>query len=301
MSNHTIMLAKDYDFRRVIFPVCISEKLDGVPAKFFKDANGKVVAMTRQGELLTSVEHICKELSDFKLLDENNAIVGELWVRGRPFKETSGKVRAEEVCTDLKLYIYDEFFCDKAGLPNDSRTFYGRWAHIDAKFLRNPFGIPPHVELVRQFLCENIDELNHMRSRIMAGPSVGPKYKPEGVVVRMLSGEGSYYSLAGRSWGMMRIVEKPTLDLMVVEVIEAKDKNGNPKGMVGSLMCKYHDIDIKVGAGKATHAERTKWWKKPELILGKIVQVQYKPDDSYNKLRQPTFQRIRDDKDTPDA
>lgn len=300
MSNNTIMLAKDYDYKRVTFPVCLSEKLDGVPAKFFRDKDGNVVAMTRQGELLTSVEHICKELSDFKLLDESNAIVGELWVRGRPFKETSGKVRADEVCTDLKLYVYDEFFCDREGCPYDSRTFRQRWTHLDHKFFRNALGMPPHVTLVHQFLCENSAVLNYKRERIMAGPC-DRAYKPEGVMIRTLDGADSYYSLVGRSWGMMRIVEKPTIDLMVVEVVEAKDKKGNPKGMVGSLMCKYHDIDIKVGAGKATHDERKKWWKKPELILGKIVQVQYKPDDSYNKLRQPTFQRIRDDKDTPDA
>lgn len=300
MSNNTIMLAKDYDYKRVAFPVYLSEKLDGVPAKFFRDTSGKVVAMTRQGELLTSVEHICKELSDFKLLDESNAIVGELWVRGRPFKETSGKVRAEEVCTDLKLYIYDEFLCDQEGLPNDSRTFRERWSHLKGKFQLNTLGMPPHAELTNQILCGNSATLNYEREQIMAG-SGDRAYKPEGVMIRMLDGDASYYSLTGRSWGMMRIVDKPTLDLMVVEVVEAKDKNGNPKGMVGSFMCKYHDIDIKVGAGKATHAERTKWWKKPELVLGHVVQVQYKPDDSYNKLRQPTFQRIRYDKDTPDA
>lgn len=300
MSNNTIMLAKDYDYKRVFFPVYISEKLDGVPAKFFRDAFGKVVAMTRQGELLTSVEHICKELSDFKLLDENSAIVGELWVRGRPFKETGGKVRAEEVCTDLKLHIYDEFFCDREGLPNDPRTFRERWRHLRGKFQYNTLGMPPHVYMTKQMLCENIDALNYAMKRIMAGPS-DSAYKPEGVMIRMLDGDASYYSLAGRSWGMMRLVEKPTLDLLVVDVVEAKDKNGNPKGMVGSFMCKYHDIDIKVGAGKATHNERKKWWQRPELILGTIIQVQYKPDDSYSKLRQPTFQRVRTDKDTPDA
>lgn len=300
MSTNTIMLAKDYDYKRVAFPIYLSEKLDGVPAKFFRDASGKVVAMTRQGELLTSVEHICKELSDFKLLEESNAIVGELWVRGRPFKETSGKVRAGEVCTDLILHIYDEFFCDRAGLPNDPRTFRDRWRHLRGKFQLNSLGMPPHVYMIRQTLCENSGTLSYERGRIMAGQG-DRAYKPEGVMIRMLDGKDSYYSLTGRSWGMMRIVEKPTIDLLVVEVVEAKDKNGNPKGMVGSFMCKYHDIDIKVGAGKATHNERKKWWQRPELILGTIIQVQYKPDDSYSKLRQPTFQRIRYDKDTPDA
>lgn len=300
MPTNTIMLAKDYDYRHVKFPVYLSEKLDGVPAKFFKNAEGKVVAMTRQGELLTSVEHICKELDDFKLLDEHNAIVGELWVRGRPFKETSGKVRAEEVCTDLRLYIYDEFFCDASGYPGDLRKFRRRWEHLKAKFKLNALGMPPHVCLTNQVLCGNSAVLSYELEQIMAGPG-DRAYIPEGVMVRILDGEESYYSLTGRSWGMMRIVKKPTLDLLVVDVIEAKDKNGNPKGMMGSLMCKFHDIDIKVGAGRASHDERRKWWKRPELILGKIVQVQFKKDDSYNKLRQPTFQRIRDDKETPDA
>lgn len=300
MPNNTIMLAKDYNYTYVNFPVYLSEKLDGVPAKFFKNVAGKVVAMTRQGELLTSVEHICKELEDFKLLEEDTAIVGELWIRGRPFKEINGKVRAEEVCTDLRLYIYDECLCNYHGMPQDSRPFRQRWSHLEVKFKLNALGMPPHIFLTNQILCSNSAQLSYEREQIMAGPG-DRSYKPEGVMVRTLDGVHSYYSLTGRSWGMMRIVAKPTLDLLVVDVIEAKDKNGNPKGMVGSLMCKFHDIDIKVGAGRARHDERRKWWHRPELIVGKIVQVQFKKDDSYNKLRQPTFQRIRDDKDTPDA
>lgn len=297
MPSNTIMLAKDYEADMLQFPVAVSEKLDGVPAKFYYDSTGRPVAQSRQGTFFTSVPHIIDELVKRGILLHGEAVVGELWIRSVPFKDISGKVRGEAAAPDLELYIYDTFHCDSNGWPCDPRTFRERLNSIE-ELVNDDSTAEAMVHMAKQVECADSSAMQEEQDSILQRKS---DYNPEGIMVRMLDHQlFSVYSL-GRSWGMMRIVPKPTIDLMVVEVIQAKDKNGNPKGIAGSLMCKYHDTDIKVSAGKATHAQRRTWWRDQNSILGKIIQVQYKPDPSYSKLRQPTFQRERPDKETPDA
>lgn len=298
MPSNTIMLAKDFEADMLRFPVAVSEKLDGVPAKFYYDSTGRPVAQSRQGTFFTSVQHIIDELVQRGILLHDEAVVGELWIHGEPFKKISGKVRRAAPAPDLELYIYDTFHCDENGWPaDDPRSFRERMSSIEQRVFFNEETIQ-HVHVAVQAVCNDAAALDAAVLRIMQRKS---KHTPEGVMVRALDHPlYSTYSL-GRSWGMMRIVPKPTIDLMVVEVIQAKNRAGNPKKIAGSLMCKYHDMDIKVSAGKATHAQRKMWWRDQNSILGKIIQVQYKPDPSYNKLRQPTFQRERPDKETPDA
>lgn len=298
MPSNTIMLAQDFNADLLYFPVAVSEKLDGVPAKFYYDSAGRPVAQSRQGTFFTSVPHIIDELVQRGILSHGEAVVGELWIYGAPFKKISGLVRGAAHAPDLELYIYDTFHCDENGWPvGDPRTFRERLRSAEERVFDD--GTSANcVHIAVQTECKDAAALDLEVSRILRQTY---SYAPEGVMVRALDHPMySRYAL-NRTYGMMRIVPKPTIDLMVVEVIQAKDKNGNPNGIAGSLMCKYHDTDIKVGAGRATHAQRKTWWQDQNSILGKIIQVQYKPDPSYNKLRQPTFQRERPDKETPDA
>lgn len=298
MPSNTIMLAKDYDANMLRFPVSVSEKLDGVPAKFYYDSTGHPVAQSRQGTFFTSVQHIVDELVQRGILSHGEAVVGELWIHGAPFKKISGLVRCAAPAPNLELYIYDTFHCDENGWPvGDPRTFRERLRSVEERVFDD--SIPADcVHIAVQAECKDAAALDLEVSRILRQTY---SYVPEGVMVRTLDHPLYSQYVLNRTSGMMRIVPKPTIDLMVVEVLQSKDKNGNPKGIAGSLVCKYHDMDIKVSAGKATHAQRKTWWRDQNSILGKIIQVQYKPDPSYDKLRQPTFQRERPDKETPDA
>ena len=85
--------------------------------------------------------------------------------------------------------------------------------------------------------------------------------------------------------------------------------------MVGRLIVSYKGLTIGVGPGRLTHGERTSLWtcreaylrteqdghRWKELLPGRIAQIKYKADDSYDALRQPTFQHWRPEKDEPDA
>ncbi|MCP4647185.1 MAG: hypothetical protein GY852_05520, partial [bacterium] len=93
-----------------------------------------------------------------------------------------------------------------------------------------------------------------------------------------------------------------TLDLMVVGFEEAIDKHGFPKGMVGRIQIMYKGKQIGAGPGKLSHVERTKYWDiyKKGLFLPQLAEIAYKPDPSYDALREARFQCWRSDKTQPD-
>ena len=68
-------------------------------------------------------------------------------------------------------------------------------------------------------------------------------------------------------------------------------------------MASYKGTEIGIGPGRLTHDERTALWVhfQTGMLHKRMAQIKYKSDDSYDALRQPTFQFWRDDKETPDA
>jgi hypothetical protein len=57
------------------------------------------------------------------------------------------------------------------------------------------------------------------------------------------------------------------------------------------------------GPGKLLHGERRALWAMQKMgrYVPKIAEIKFMPDDSYDKLRQGTFQRWRTDKETADV
>ena len=77
-----VMLAKNYDEKRLIWPLYVSEKIDGIAYKMFK-MGGKIIHLSRQNKPLKSVQHLI-DMADV-LLDEGEGLVGELHIPGMDF------------------------------------------------------------------------------------------------------------------------------------------------------------------------------------------------------------------------
>ena len=87
-------------------------------------------------------------------------------------------------------------------------------------------------------------------------------------------------------------------DLRVTGVYEG---SGSNKGKLGGIYVNYKGFTDKVGSG-FTQKEREKYFKNPELIIGKIVDIQYFEETTNQEndeisMRFATFKSIRDDKD----
>ena len=100
-----------------------------------------------------------------------------------------------------------------------------------------------------------------------------------------------------RSRNMLKVKKMYPVDL---EVIDIEEGNGVNEGKVGALVVNYKGYKVKVGSG-ISKEQRLEWWNNRNLILGKIITVQYfeettnKNDDSLS-LRFPVFKGIRYDK-----
>lgn len=286
-KESTIMLAKNYDEENMSYPCYVSEKLDGVPVRIALGEDNKPFAVSRQGNVVRSIQHILDALAPVLAAHKKWAVVGELYIQGKSFEYINGKVRGQKTCPELCLNLYDTV---QGYARHDFQTRHAMMNEV-AQAAQCAC-----VQAIPMLYCANKAEL-HSNMTVIEKKAQGQEL--EGFMVRIAHGEDSLYYY-GRSWGMMRIVPKPTLDLRVVDVLEATNAKGNTLGRVGSFLVSYDGKVVKVGSGKGKHADLEAWWNNKNAIVGKIIQVQYKPS-SFAALRQPTFQRVRYDKRRADA
>ncbi len=280
------MLAKQYNPKKLSFPVYVSRKLDGVAAEFKCNEDGKVTVRSRQNKPITSVQHICDALED--LLKPGQGVVGELYIEGDfTFKDISGKVRQFDPAPELCLYIYD-FFRDNY----PQQMFHHRYIEIDKMMYQAGWFSAP-LYFINQVCIRTQEELDmYVTGFFIAHPDA------EGLVIR---NHEHLYEPGKRSWGMQKLKQRETVDLKLVRIEEAVDADGNPKGMAGRFNCEYKESIIGVGPGKLTHAERVQAWNDRQSLAGSIIEVGYMPDPAYEALREPTVLRFREDKAEPNT
>ena len=276
--SDVMQLCKEYNPKRLSFPVFVSEKLDGVPGVYTKQ---KLVS--RQNKPLLGVQWMHDMLCNY--IPNGYTIIGEHYEFGKPFKYISGKVRKNAQYTEAHLYLF-EFVEDGTQYDLFSRMEQLKQWH---------FFLPQHVRdvvhVIPQFICHSDNAVQQFTHTL---EEEGGK---EGSVVRSTNGK---FDLT-RSWDSQKIVFDKLLDLRVCAFEEAVSKYGEPKGMIGALYVSYKGKSVKVGAGKMTHTERKLVWDNPEQYIGKICKVKAKVDPTYDKLRQPTFQAWHEDKEEADA
>lgn len=318
----TIPLSKPYTPEKLVFPVALSTKVDGVPVKFtITDAEDQghwvdVETVTRQGKPAPSVEMLVGEFACNYKADQLPlpvTFVGEVFQRGRmdaPFKDTSGIVRRQEDQSDkLEIALFDT----DVGLTgciagnnqyNRNGTFEDRLSFL--LYIRQTV-VHRYVMPIAQYTVHDLASLESFWSSHERGLPWA-----EGLVARSYSDP---WCPGKRSWGYQKLLREPTIDLRIVDFEEGVGKNANA---VGRLVAEYKGTRIGIGPGKLSYKEREYLWKmykaygsicipdptdKEPLFIGDsyIAQIKYKRDEAYDALRQPTFQTWRPDKDTPDA
>jgi hypothetical protein len=311
-----MILAKNIDYKRVVgIPCVMTEKLDGVPGIFGQAK----LTMSRQGKYIQSIKHI-EHIID-KVVPKNMEILGEIHEPGQPFKVSSGKVRSlKHQFPELHLGIWDVYFPKEPDLEYSMRFLYATHILEELEHKSNGliFKIPGKVlhedtiDGVEKSIKAYYEELKdtHKNRVIKFAPErpLSEVGEPEGIIVRPMH----LPYTRGRSWGLLRYVPKPTLDLRVVDLEEAtankpmvflNEHYMKDQGLsaVGAIWVDYKGERVKVGPGAMTHKERREYWNNPELILNKIIEIKYKEDPTYKALREPTFVALRLDKDETDS
>lgn len=115
----------------------------------------------------------------------------------------------------------------------------------------------------------------------------------EGIILNEID---ALYQPGKRNASMIKIKQGISYDLQVTHVYVGK---GKYTGTLGGLICRYKDgKEIKVSG--MTDAQRKAWWSNPQLIIGKIVQIDAMSESSKGLLREPRFKGIRFDKEEAD-
>ena len=275
------------------YPCVASEKLDGVPAVFTGHQVGTmhiIDSRTRQGEPVHSTDHIKQWL--WGKLDVGHSLVGELYIPGLAFKDISGHVRKAKLNENIALYVWDYVLPDEPNMSYQQRmsalveSDIGNWIYDDSK---GP---------VRIITGRHIGSEEELLSYCQDFSSKYPD--KEGLIFRHLHGEDSTWNPGKRSWGFQRYKTEETVDLRLTGFFPAVDaKTGESKKMAGRLVCDYKGKAIGVGPGALSHDERKAIYDSPSDFMQQIIEVAYKPDPSYDALREARFKRWRHDKTEP--
>lgn len=307
MSEETIVLLKNYDPKQLSFPAAGQQKFDGVPVRIINNGTG-VVAVSRQGEVITSINHILT-VAKYLVLQVGASIVGELYVPGLPFKDISGLVRqTKKQSPSLMLYVFD--FDLTRSKDADWFTRHNQFSTALSTYLSTAGQAPTDcpIRLIPSLpVLDDAGAVSFFNAVMEAQPQA------EGVVFHSYS---TPFKPGKRDWGTQRMKPVPTIDLKIMGFEEAVSKTGMPMGMVGRLNAEFTRVQpsadgstkcsttiIGIGPGALTHKERQALWTMQKQGRWKphIAEIKYMRDDTYDALRQPTFVRFRTDKQVADT
>lgn len=288
------MLAEKYDNNRDFVKekdFSVSTKLDGIRMISIKE-NNTVNCFTRQGKEITGLIEISPELLslpdgvyDGELLSDLNKYKYDSKER---FKDTIKKARKKGEKIGLKYIVFDyinDIDSFKKGfdptpyhsrLSSLTKIFNGKYNHIELLY---PLYIGNDPKRITECLLNEISN------------------KEEGVMINLL--DAPYE--CKRTKNLLKVKQFLDADVLVTNVIEG---DGTNKGKLGAIEIEFEHNGNKyrcnVGSG-FSEEDRIKYWKNPDLLLDKIVTIQYfeitENDNGSYGMRFPVWlDRIRDDK-----
>lgn len=290
MTNFKPMLADDADLSRLVYPVMVSPKLDGVRATFVG------------GRLLTrSLKPLPNKAIDqhFKL---NSSLDGELIV-GDPnspsvFRDTMKVVMSHEAdIADLKLYVFDwvgkvEFFQRLMDAHALCKTSGERYVPVPHVFVENE----------KELLDLEEKTLNNGYEGLMLRDPNGP-YKfgratmREGTLLKLKRKKTSEAEILGFVEQMHNANEAKIDNLGYLER-SSHQANLVPMGVLGALMVRdvHTHVEFNIGTGFSAE-DRAVIWRLRDSYLGKLVSYEYLPVGVKDKPRHPVFAGFRSRRD----
>ena len=266
----------------------ITQKLDGNRILAIKQ-NDKVEFYTRQGKLL---EGLVELEEDFKSFPNNMVLDGEILLENKNnlnsdelFRETMKECRKKGTKHGLYFNAFDLVTLEGFGKGIDTTPCAQRKENLHNLIETNNF---THiVEVPILYKGRDLDKIDeYLQLAISRGQ--------EGCMVNLC--EAPYEGKRVKT--QLKVKAMNEIDLRVVGVFEGE---GEFKGTLGGITVAFEheggNYTVGVGSG-FTKEERALYWQHPELIIKKIVRIQYfevsKNSDGGYSLRFPVFKGICD-------
>lgn len=266
----------------------ITQKLDGNRILAIKQ-NDKVEFYTRQGKPL---EGLVELEEDFKLFPNNMVLDGEILLANDKglssddlFRETMKECRKKGEKHNLYFNAFDLVTLEGFGKGIDTTPCATRKERLHNLIVENNF---KHiVEVPILYKGKDINKIDEFLQRAI-------QLGQEGCMVNLC--EAPYEGKRVKT--QLKVKAMDEVDLRVLGVYEGE---GNFKHTLGGITVAfmYEGGNYTVGVGSGfSKEERALYWQHPELIIKKIVRIQYfevsKNADGDYSLRFPVFKGVCD-------
>ena len=287
IQTFSVMLAKKFEDhkQKIKGDFVVTEKLDGNRCVVIKD-NGVVKSFTRQGKQYEGLEEIESDIAD--LLEDGIVFDGELIadMQGSTiqiYAETTSKARSKgSNKTGLVYHIFDTVTLEEFQSGKSKTNCVYRKNTLLEIFEYN--NLPHCREVVPLYIGNDLSEVKNWMV-------IASEKSWEGLMVNL---DKPY--ICKRSDSILKVKVFNDADVRCLDTIEGTGKN---IGKLGSITIQFeHEgkaYECNCGSGFSDE-ERSRYWKQPELIVGKIVTIGFfeisKNAQGDFGLRFPTWKSI---------
>jgi DNA ligase 1 len=296
-------LACNYQEDKLVFPIGIQPKIDGVRACH---AVGMLTGRSLKRHGNKYVTDLFSNLI-FAGLDGEMAVADE--TDAKLCRLTSSALSTIESKPFVTWHLFDYVTEETKTLPYKDRYLLLK-ERLDFICKEEPI-LSKHLKVVPMFVVNNLDELNQQ-------DSVWLEQGYEGTICRVLDEPLKENRCSVYKGGFLRIKRFLEEDALVLSVEEGNTNNNpkivnalgrsersshkenkTPNGFIGALICKCLKTGniIRVSPGCMTDPESLYYFNHPDKIIGKIIKYKHFPKGVKDKPRFPTFHSFRIDSD----
>lgn len=275
-----VMLAHPYNKHadKIKGPFQLQRKIDGFRFITILYPDMTTRFFTRNGLELFEFPEIEREFHAFIVPPYPVVYDGELICKDT-FNDTQKLIMKQGPKTNLVYHIFDKLSLDEFNLGQSNLSLFDRF---DSFFV--PGDLPHIVKEEELYRGNDI-------SQVTKWFNYAKEQGWEGIMLKL---DAPY--VRKRTTNMLKIKEFDTLDLKVLRVNEG---TGKFAGTLGSVTVDFEGNEVDVGSG-FDDSLRAEIWKDPNIILDKVIEVQYfeitQNKDGKPSLRFPIFKGIRYDK-----
>lgn len=280
----------------------LTVKLDGHRTIVQVGELGDTKFFTRKGQPISGLNDIAEDIKDFAnnsgilgnvkfnkgFILDGEAIVNDSNIpKKEQFKETSKIIRKDGIKKGLSLHVFDIVPTEEFFKGESKDKYVERRKDMETYFGKEEY---KHLELLPLlYFGSDVAKIAEISSEQIS-------HDEEGIMINL---NDTYKSK--RHPGILKVKEFFTDDLLVTGIFEGA---GKYTGTLGGVYVDYKGYELGVGSG-FNDMERYTFFNKPELIIGKVIEVQNFGETTNSKddglsLRFPIFLGLRDDKTAED-
>jgi len=223
------------------------------------NTEGNIVAYSRNGKPITSIDHITNELN----IPLNTTLDGELYVHNTPLQKISSIVKKEqEMSKHLRFVAYDTI------MDSDYSERLAELMSLPAS---------SHFQVAGTYSFNKGEELDYMQKFVEEGF--------EGAIIRL---DGYSYEDAKRSKGLIKVKPKYDGEFKVIGMEQSSDGWAR-------LVCEMpSSAKVFRVSAMGTIPEKHQIWREREAHIGRHVQIEYYDLTQDGILFHPVALRWRD-------